>query len=210
MPGSVLKVNEQMANNWYKVEGNAIEGYVSGEYIKVLSQEEYSTYSSDTNNLINPSSNIIATYTAKGSYNENSRFNMHKAADYINGTVIAPGQTYSHLHTIHPNGGNEGYVKSTVFVDGTVTTDTGGGICLTSSTMYAAIADAKEKGINTGLVVSARKEHSIPVSYVPRRFEATVAMWSQDFSFRNCNKYSIRVDATYNYNTLTIALVKLD
>ena len=196
-------------NGWYKVEGNTVEGYVSGEYIKVLTPEEYLTYSSAENNMVNPEANIIATYTAKGSYNENSRFNMHKAADYINGTIIEPGKSYSHLHTIHPEGGNEGYAVSTVFVDGTVTQDTGGGICLTSSTLHAAIASAREKGINTGLVVSAQKEHSIAVGYVPRRYEATVAMWSQDFSFRNCNNYSVRIDASYNGNTLKINIVRI-
>ena len=209
LPGSILRVYQRMANDWYKVEGNTVEGFVSGEYIKLLSAEEYKSYSSDENNMLKPESNIIATYTAKGSYNENSRFNMHKAADYINGTIVEPGKSYSHLHTIHPNGGGEGYLVSTVFVDGTVTKDTGGGICLTSSTLHAAIASAEEKGIHTGLVISAQKEHSIPVGYVPRRFEATVAMWSQDFSFRNCNNYSIRLDASYNGNTLTINVVKI-
>lgn len=209
LPGSILRVYQRMANDWYKVEGNTVEGFVSGEYIKLLSAEEYKSYSSDENNMLKPQSNIIATYTAKGSYNENSRFNMHKAADYINGTIVEPGKSYSHLHTIHPNGGGEGYLVSTVFVDGTVTKDTGGGICLTSSTLHAAIASAEEKGIHTGLVISAQKEHSIPVGYVPRRFEATVAMWSQDFSFRNCNDYSIRLDASYNGNTLTINVVRI-
>ena len=209
LPGSILRVYQRMANDWYKVEGNTVEGFVSGEYIKLLSAEEYKSYSSDENNMLKPQSNIIATYTAKGSYNENSRFNMHKAADYINGTIVEPGKSYSHLHTIHPNGGGEGYLVSTVFVDGTVTKDTGGGICLTSSTLHAAIASAEEKGIHTGLVISAQKEHSIPVGYVPRRYEATVAMWSQDFSFRNCNNYSIRLDASYNGNTLTINVVKI-
>ena len=209
LPGSILRVYQRMANDWYKVEGNTVEGFVSGEYIKLLSAEEYKSYSSDENNMLKPESNIIATYTAKGSYNENSRFNMHKAADYINGTIVEPGKSYSHLHTIHPNGGGEGYLVSTVFVDGTVTKDTGGGICLTSSTLHAAIASAEEKGIHTGLVISAQKEHSIPVGYVPRRYEATVAMWSQDFSFRNCNNYSIRLDASYNGNTLTINVVKI-
>ena len=32
---SILKVYEKMQNNWYKVEGNTIYGYVSGDYIKM-------------------------------------------------------------------------------------------------------------------------------------------------------------------------------
>lgn len=208
--GSVLKVYEKMQNNWYKVEGNTIEGYVSGEYIKILTDEEYKAYSSDTNNLLNPSENIIATYTSTSTYNKNSRYNMHLAADYQNGVVIAPGQSYSHLKTVHPQGVENIYVDSTIFVgNGKTAQASGGGICQTSSTTYAAIASAQEKGIKTGLNVTAQAPHSGKVNYVPRKYEATVSTGSQDFCFRNCNNYSIKIVTSYNYNTLTVTIYKV-
>lgn len=208
--GSVLKVYEKMQNNWYKVEGNTIEGYVSGEYIKILTDEEYKAYSSDTNNLLNPSENIIATYTSTSTYNKNSRYNMHLAADYQNGVVIAPGQSYSHLKTVHPEGVENIYVDSTIFVgNGKTAQASGGGICQTSSTTYAAIASAQEKGIKTGLNVTAQAPHSGKVNYVPRKYEATVSTGSQDFCFRNCNNYSIKIVTSYNYNTLTVTIYKV-
>lgn len=208
--GSVLKVYEKMQNNWYKVEGNTIEGYVSGEYIKILTDEEYKAYSSDTNNLLNPSENIIATYTSTSTYNKNSRYNMHLAADYQNGVVIAPGQSYSHLKVVHPEGVENIYVDSTIFVgNGKTAQASGGGICQTSSTTYAAIASAQEKGIKTGLNVTAQAPHSGKVNYVPRKYEATVSSGSQDFCFRNCNNYSIKIVTSYNYNTLTVTIYKV-
>lgn len=208
--GSILKVYEKMQNNWYKVEGNTIEGYVSGEYIKILTDEEYKAYSSDTNNLLNPSENIIATYTSTSTYNKNSRYNMHLAADYQNGVVIAPGQSYSHLKTVHPEGVENIYVDSTIFVgNGKTAQASGGGICQTSSTTYAAIASAQEKGIKTGLNVTAQAPHSGKVNYVPRKYEATVSSGSQDFCFRNCNNYSIKIVTSYNYNTLTVTIYKV-
>ena len=208
--GSVLKVYEKMQNNWYKVEGNTIEGYVSGEYIKILTDEEYKAYSSDTNNLLNPSENIIATYTSTSTYNKNSRYNMHLAADYQNGVVIAPGQSYSHLKVVHPEGVENIYVDSTIFVgNGKTAQASGGGICQTSSTTYAAIASAEEKGIKTGLNVTAQAPHSGKVNYVPRKYEATVSSGSQDFCFRNCNDYSIKIVTSYNYNTLTVTIYKV-
>lgn len=208
--GSVLKVYEKMQNNWYKVEGNTIEGYVSGEYIKILTDEEYKAYSSDTNNLLNPSENIIATYTSTSTYNKNSRYNMHLAADYQNGVVIAPGESYSHLKVVHPEGVENIYVDSTIFVgNGKTAQASGGGICQTSSTTYAAIASAEEKGIKTGLNVTAQAPHSGKVNYVPRKYEATVSSGSQDFCFRNCNDYSIKVVTSYNYNTLTVTIYKV-
>lgn len=208
--GSILKVYEKMQNNWYKVEGNTIEGYVSGEYIKILTDEEYKTYSSDTNNLLNPSENIIATYTSTSTYNKNSRYNMHLAADYQNGVVIAPGQSYSHLKVVHPEGVENIYVDSTIFVgNGKTAQASGGGICQTSSTTYAAIVSAEEKGIKTGLNVTAQAPHSGKVNYVPRKYEATVSSGSQDFCFRNCNNYSIKIVTSYNYNTLTVTIYKV-
>ena len=208
--GSILKVYEKMQNNWYKVEGNTIEGYVSGEYIKILTDEEYKTYSSDTNNLLNPSENIIATYTSTSTYNKNSRYNMHLAADYQNGVVIAPGQSYSHLKVVHPEGVENIYVDSTIFVgNGKTAQASGGGICQTSSTTYAAIVSAEEKGIKTGLNVTAQAPHSGKVNYVPRKYEATVSSGSQDFCFRNCNDYSIKIVTSYNYNTLKVTIYKV-
>ena len=208
--GSILKVYEKMQNNWYKVEGNTIEGYVSGEYIKILTDEEYKAYSSDTNNLLNPSENIIATYTSTSTYNKNSRYNMHLAADYQNGVVIAPGESYSHLKVVHPEGVENIYVDSTIFVgNGKTAQASGGGICQTSSTTYAAIVSAEEKGIKTGLNVTAQAPHSGKVNYVPRKYEATVSSGSQDFCFRNCNNYSIKIVTSYNYNTLTVTIYKV-
>lgn len=208
--GSVLKVYEKMQNNWYKVEGNTIEGYVSGEYIKILTNEEYKAYSADTNNLLNPSENIIATYTSTSTYNKNSRYNMHLAADYQNGVVIAPGESYSHLKVVHPEGVENIYVDSTIFVgNGKTAQASGGGICQTSSTTYAAIVSAEEKGIKTGLNVTAQAPHSGKVNYVPRKYEATVSSGSQDFCFRNCNNYSIKIVTSYNYNTLTVTIYKV-
>jgi|GEM_PF-4570801 len=207
--GSVLKVYEKMQNGWYKVEGNTKVGYVDGQFIKILSEEDYKALSSNTNNMLKPDQNIIATYTATSSYGESSRYNMHVAADYINGTVIKPGQTYSHLATIFPDGKENKYVDSYVQVNGKVEMGNGGGVCMTSSVLYASIVSAQEQGVNTGLVVTMRKPHTNPVKYVPVKYEATVAGPSLDFSFRNVNPYSVRLEASYDYNTLTITIYKV-
>ena len=207
--GSVLKVYEKMQNGWYKVEGNTKVGYVDGQYLKVLSEEEYKALSSDTNNMLKPDQNIIATYTATSSYGESSRYNMHVAADYINGTVVEPGKTYSHLSTIFPDGKENKYVDSYVQVNGKVEMGNGGGVCMTSSVLYASIVSATEQGVNTGLIVTMRKPHTNPVKYVPVKYEATVAGPSLDFSFRNVNPYSVKLEASYDYNTLTITIYKV-
>lgn len=208
--GSILRVYQKMQNGWYYVEGNDVLGYVSGEYIKILTKEEYSAYSSNSNNLLIPEQNIIATYTSTSTYNQNSRYNMHLAADYMNETIISPGETYSHLNIVHPEGVENKYVESTIFVgDGKVGQGVGGGICQTSSTTYAAIVSAEEKGVKTGFNVTAQAPHSGTVNYVPRKYEATVNSGTQDFCFRNCNDYSIKIVTLYNHNTLTVTIYKI-
>ena len=135
---------------------------------------------------------------------------MHLAADYQNGVIVKPGETYSHLKVVHPEGVENIYVDSTIFVgNGQTAQASGGGICQTSSTTYAAIASAEEKGIKTGLNVTAQAPHSGKVNYVPRKYEATVSSGSQDFCFRNCNDYSIKIVTSYDYNTLTVTIYKL-
>ena len=207
--GSVLKVYEKMQNGWYKVEGNTKVGYVDGQFIKILSEEDYKALSSNTNNMLKPDQNIIATYTATSSYGQSSRYNMHVAADYINGTIVEPGKTYSHLATIFPDSKENKYVDSYVQVNGKVEMGNGGGVCMTSSVLYASIVSAQEQGVNTGLIVTMRKPHTNPVKYVPVKYEATVAGPSLDFSFRNVNPYSVRLEASYDYNTLTITIYKV-
>ncbi len=208
--GGVLRVYAKMQNNWYKVEGNTIYGYVSGDYIKVLTEDEYNSYSSTTNNLLDPNKNIIATYTSTSTYNKNSRYNMHLAADYENGVVIAPGESYSQLKVVHPEGVENIYVDSTIFLgNGQTGIGSGGGICQTSSTTYAAIASAEDNGVKTGLNVTAQAPHSGRVNYVPRKYEATVSSGVQDFCFRNCNSYSVKIVTTYDYNTLTVTFYKI-
>ena len=61
----------------------------------------------------------------------------------------------------------------------------------------------------TGLNVTAQAPHSGSVTYVPRKYEATVASGSQDFCFRNCNDYSIKIVTSYNHNTLKVTLYKI-
>lgn len=51
-PNSILKVFSKMKNGWYKVEGNAYVGYVSPDYIKILSKEEYEALAPTKNNMI--------------------------------------------------------------------------------------------------------------------------------------------------------------
>ena len=175
-----------------------------------MSVEEYQGLSTTENNMIDPSQNIICTYTTTSTYNANSRFNMQLAAEYMNGIVIEPGQSYSHVNTIHPAGVENIYKVSTIYVgDGQTAQESGGGICQTSSTTFAAIASAKEKGINTGLYVSEQEVHSGPVNYVPKKFEATVYTGSIDFCFRNCNDFAVKIVTSTNHNTLTVSIVKI-
>ena len=75
--------------------------------------------------------------------------------------------------------------------------------------MFQGVEEEEVKRIKTGLNVTAQAPHSGKVNYVPRKYEATVSSGSQDFCFRNCNDYSIKIATSYNYNTLTVTIYKV-
>ena len=73
----------------------------------------------------------------------------------------------------------------------------GGGICQVSSTLYNSIVLAD-------LEIVERKNHSLPVTYVPLGRDATVSYGSVDFKFKNTRTYPIKINSTASNGLLTI------
>jgi vancomycin resistance protein YoaR len=84
-------------------------------------------------------------------------------------------------------------------VDQKVVLDDGGGICQDSSTLYHAVQQAQ-------LQVLERNSHSLPVNYVPKGQDATVAYGLLDFRFRNTTQGYIYLDARTGSNWLRIRI----
>ncbi|OPX90265.1 MAG: Vancomycin B-type resistance protein VanW [Pelotomaculum sp. PtaB.Bin104] len=126
-------------------------------------------------------------------------YNVHLAAKYISGTVIAPNQVFSQNKKAGPYTAARGYQKGPTYLGTTVSTTIGGGVCKISSTLFNDV-------ILSDLEVVERYTHRMPVPYVPYGQDATVSYGAKDFKFRNNTEASVMIWAEGVENTLFIGI----
>lgn len=109
--------------------------------------------------------------------------NLNTALNYINGTVIEPGEIFSYCNTAGPFN-KSGYVFYYEFV--------GNGVCQIATTTYNA-------ALRGGLEIVKRYPHAKRSAYVPGGLDATVASyssgWCVDMQFKNTYEYPIYIKA---------------
>ena len=109
--------------------------------------------------------------------------NLNTALNYINGTVVEPGETFSYCSKAGPFN-KSGYVFYYEFV--------GNGVCQIATTTYNA-------ALLGGLEILKRYPHEKRSAYVPGGLDATVASyaggWCVDMAFRNTYQYPIYIKA---------------
>ena len=146
---------------------------------------------------------LLATYsTSYASSNANRSTNIALAASKINGTVLMPGEEFSFNGTVGKRTASAGFKTATVYSNGQVTTDYGGGICQVSSTLYNSV-------LRANLEITNRVNHTFTVGYVPIGLDATVSWGSPDFKFKNNRSYPIKIVATTSNKRLTISVFGL-
>ena len=146
---------------------------------------------------------LLATYsTSYASSNANRSTNIALAASKINGTVLMPGEEFSFNGTVGKRTSANGFKTATVYSNGQVTTDYGGGICQVSSTLYNSV-------LRANLEITNRTNHTFTVGYVPIGLDATVSWGSPDFKFKNSRNYPVKIVATTANKKLTISVYGL-
>lgn len=128
---------------------------------------------------------------------ENRIFNVKLAASRINGTLVAPGETFSFNKAVGDVSGATGYKQAYVIKEGRTVLDDGGGVCQVSTTLFRAV-------LNSGLPVMDRTAHAYRVGYYEQGFppglDATVFFPSVDFKFKNDTQNHILIQ-TSSYGT---------
>lgn len=108
--------------------------------------------------------------------------NVALAASRIDGTLIAPGQTFSFNAAVGDISQLTGFKQAYVIQNGKTVLGDGGGVCQVSTTLFRAV-------LNAGLAVSERRSHSYRVGYyeqdAPVGMDATVYSPTTDFKFTN-------------------------
>ncbi len=136
--------------------------------------------------------------SAETSYDTASRgyasrvHNIVKATNYVNGTILKPGEVFSMNNTIGDRTYANGWQAGGALVGGKTEQQAGGGVCQVASTLYNAIVKAD-------LEIVYRQNHSEQLGYVQGGLDATINTGTIDFKFKNNTGSDILIIG-YNVN----------
>lgn len=137
--------------------------------------------------------------TPLASNSEGRLHNVLSAASALSERILAPGETFDYGEIIEEAEQQSGFREAPVIVNGQLVTGLGGGICQVSSTLYNVV-------LRSGLEIVERKNHSLPVSYVPLGQDATFADGYINFKFRNSTGSHLLIKAFVQNDQLTVKL----
>ncbi|MFC5448752.1 VanW family protein [Paenibacillus aestuarii] len=125
--------------------------------------------------------------------------NIRSTATTIQDMLLAPGDIFDYSKIIEQTEAKFGYQEAPVILNGKLVPGVGGGICQVSSTLYNAV-------LRSGLEIVERRNHSLPVSYVPLGQDATFANGYINFKFRNNMGAYLLIRAVTTDNNVTVKL----
>lgn len=121
-----------------------------------------------------------ATTTISSMSTPDRTYNIERASHLINGTVIAPGKTFSFNGVVGKRSAANGFRKAIEYAYGEEREGYGGGVCQSSTTVYLA-------AVSADMTITKREAHSDKVNYTEYGLDATVNLDGRviDLVFRN-------------------------
>jgi vancomycin resistance protein YoaR len=139
---------------------------------------------------------LVSFTTQMGDSSSNRIHNVHLMADFIDGTVIKPGEVFSFNKVVGPRTAERGFLEGQEIIGSLVLPSIGGGVCQTATTLFNDAFEA-------GLPILARINHNLYLAHYPLGRDATVSWGGPDFQFRNDLKHGILIKTSYTDQTLT-------
>lgn len=142
----------------------------------------------------------ISSFTQQVSYVDYMAHNLALASEYINGTLLLPGEVFSMNKTTENRDPENGYMEGWVIGPGGIFQKAlGGGLSAATTTVWSAAFYA-------GLEPVEVQAHSIYISrYVPG-LEATIAWDGFDMKFRNNTPYGVFITAESDETSMTVRM----
>ena len=140
---------------------------------------------------------IIEFSTQLGASGPGRVHNVTSAAKAVDGMILKPGDEFDYAEIVERAEQKYGFKEAPVIVSGKLVPGIGGGICQVSSTVYNAV-------LLTGLEVMERRNHSLPVNYLPKGLDATFAEGYINFRFRNNTGKHLLIRSEVTGKTLTL------
>ena len=146
----------------------------------------------------------ISTFTTDmGTSSSNRIHNVQLMARYIDGTVVAPGHTFSFNDRVGPRTVERGFREGQMIIGSLLLPAIGGGVCQTATTLF-------NNAFELGLPIVERHNHSFYISHYPMGRDATVSWGGPDFAFKNDLKTGILIKTSYTDSTLTFTFYGSD
>jgi vancomycin resistance protein YoaR len=139
---------------------------------------------------------LVSFTTQLGASSANRIHNVHLMADYIDGTLIRSGETFSFNNVVGPRTTERGFLEGQQIIGSLTLPSIGGGVCQTATTLFNDAFEA-------GLPILARINHGYYLSHYPLGRDATVSWGGPDLVFRNDLKHAILIKSSYTDATLT-------
>lgn len=160
---TVKKIEDMFAKGVYTAQIEGVYGSLEPAVTGAMLAQEMGMRGSFTTKYA-----TIGRVSADTPTIENRVFNIHKAADIINGCLVAPDEEWSFNTFVGPRTLATGWKEAKGIAYGKeYTMQAGGGICQVSTTLYNALLQSK-------VTVTDRRAHSIPSDYVDHGLDATV------------------------------------
>ena len=138
-----------------------------------------------------------------GTSSSNRIHNVQLMAEYIDGTVIKPGDTFSFNDRVGPRTVERGFREGQMIIGSLLLPSIGGGVCQTATTLF-------NNAFELGLPIVERHNHSFYISHYPMGRDATVSWGGPDFVFKNDLKTGILIKTRYTSSTLTFSFYGTD
>jgi vancomycin resistance protein YoaR len=140
----------------------------------------------------------LATFTTDMGVSSSNRIhNVLLMGQYLDGTILEPGEVFSFNGTIGPRTVERGFLEGHMILGGLLVPSIGGGVCQVATTIFNA-------AFETGLPIKERHNHSFYISHYPTGRDATVSWGGPDLVFKNDLDHAILIKASGNTATLTV------
>lgn len=142
---------------------------------------------------------VIGTFTTYFPYAEYRIINIQRAARWMDGVIIQPGQVFSYNKVVGERTEARGFVPGIMIDRGVFKKDLGGGVSQVATTIWNA-------AWFSGLELVQHKPHSFYISRYPAGRESTVAWPNVDVKFRNNSGKPIFVDTSFTNKSVTVTI----
>lgn len=142
---------------------------------------------------------LIGTFTTYHPPGQPRVTNIHRIADAVDGTVIAPGKSFSLNGLAGERTKAKGYVEAPFIAGNKIEPSIGGGVSQFSTTTYNAAYFA-------GLPITASQPHSLFIDRYPAGRETTLNWPTIDLAWTNDTRVPILVRASYTDTSVTVSL----